>query len=149
MESIKVGEKALAYFLEGYLCSEAVLMAFCEAFHIDSPYVPSMATAFGSGMARTNDACGALNGGILALSLVYGRKSSSESYEKLYAKVALLKAQFNQQFSSCACSELLGFSLQESDAKEKFGKFNCKEKCMGFVAFSAQTVCEIVLEDAP
>ena len=145
MDCEKVGQSASEYFSQGYLCSEAVLMAVAKAAQIDSPLIPSIATAFGSGLARTDGTCGALSGGIMALSLFGGRSTPSETYDKLYANVALLKDKFHQQFASHECSTLLGFSLSDSDAKEKFAAGDCRQcKCTHYVAFAAQEVCRIV-----
>lgn len=144
----EVGKRASEYFLDGYLCSEAVLLAVCEAFKINSEHIPAMATAFGSGVARTDDVCGALNGGILALSLLYGRQKSDQSYEKLYAHVSYLKQRFNQKFTSLECTKLLGFSLNDTGSREKFVEGQCKEfKCSCFVDFIATEVCKIVQVD--
>ena len=145
MDCEKVGQSASEYFTQGYLCSESVLMAVAKAAKIDSPLIPAMATAFGSGVARTDGTCGALSGGIMALSLLGGRSTPSETYDKLYANVALFKDSFHQKFASCDCSALLGFSLSDSDAKEKFVAGKCRQcKCTNFVAFAAQEVCRIV-----
>ena len=145
MDCEAVGQSASEYFTEGYLCSESVLMAVAKAAKIDSPLIPAMATAFGSGLARTNSTCGALSGGIMALSLLGGRSMQSETYDKLYANVALLKDNFHEKFASHECSTLLGFSLSDSDAKDKFVAGDCRQcKCTHYVAFAAQEVCRIV-----
>lgn len=142
-------ELATKHFMDGYLCSESVLLAAAEALGIDSPLVPAVATAFGSGLARTDGMCGALTGGILALSLVNGRKNSDEKYDKLYADIAALKADFHATFGSCECTKLLGFSLSEGDAKEKFSKQNCRaDKCAKFVGFVADKIRKTALKTA-
>lgn len=74
-----IEQKALEYFSSGYVCSEAVLKAVAEKHGIDSPLIPAIASGFGSGMARTEHGlCGALSGGIMALSLLQGRKNASQ-----------------------------------------------------------------------
>lgn len=140
-----IGQLAIKHFLDGYLCSESVLLAAAETLGIDSPHIPAVATAFGSGLARTDGMCGALTGGILALSLVNGRKNSDEKYDKLYADIAALKADFHVAFGSCECTRLLGFSLSEGDAKEKFSQQNCRAgKCAKFVGFVADRIRKAV-----
>lgn len=140
-----VGEKAKSYFNEGYSCSEAVLKSVAEAKEIESPLIPKIATAFGSGLAGTDGACGALSGGYLALSMCKGREQASDDRNALYADVAKLKAMFQSSFSTTECSALLGFSLSESDAGEKFQARNCKEaKCNVYVERVANEVLKLL-----
>jgi C_GCAxxG_C_C family probable redox protein len=140
-----VGENAKAYFKEGYSCAEAVLKSVAEAKGIDSPLIPKIATAFGSGLAGTDGTCGALSGGYLALSMCKGRNSVEEDRSTLYTDIAKLKAMFQGSFSSTECTALLGFSLSAPDAGEKFQKGNCKEgKCMYYVDRVAEEVMKML-----
>ncbi|MDD2382949.1 MAG: C-GCAxxG-C-C family protein [Sulfurospirillaceae bacterium] len=144
MNNDLIADKAVAYFNDGFLCSESVLMALAEAYGIDSPHVPSIATAFGSGLSQTNGPCGALSGGILALSLLHGRNKEKQDYAQLYKNVALLQKIFNEKFASTACTQLLGFSMADSDASEKFTKNECKKNtcnhCVRYVVEEVQHI---------
>lgn len=137
-------ELAIKHFSEGLMCSEAILMAIAEQNNINSPLIPKIATAFGRGLANGDDMCGALSGGILALSLLQGRDSKEESFELLYENIAILKDKFTKEFREDNCTELLGFSLNDEDAKEKFVKNDCKKcKCSNYVGFVAKEVEEL------
>ncbi|MBP9493356.1 MAG: C_GCAxxG_C_C family protein [Sulfurospirillum sp.] len=141
----RVGEMAQTYFREGYSCAEAVLKSVAEAKGIDSPLIPKIATAFGSGLAGTDGTCGALSGGYLALSMCKGRNSVEEDRSTLYTDIAKLKAMFQGSFSSTECTTLLGFSLSAPDAGEKFQKGNCKEgKCIYYVDRVAEEVMKML-----
>lgn len=139
---MNVSEKALEHFSNGYVCSEAVLKAIAEHHGIDSPFIPSIASAFGSGMARTKGGlCGALSGGMMALSLLQGRTQADAPKEELYHNVQTFKARFEEVYGTCECAELLGFSLSDADAGTKFHEGNCKAcKCDQYVAFAANEV---------
>ena len=140
-----VGEMAQTYFREGYSCAEAVLKSVAEAKGIDSPLIPKIATAFGSGLAGTDGACGALSGGYLALSMCKGRDTLADDRSTLYADIAKLKAMFQGSFSSTECTTLLGFSLSSPNAGEKFQAGNCKEgKCIYFVERVADEVMNML-----
>ena len=142
-----IEQKALNYFATGYVCSEAVLKAVAETYEIDSPFIPAIASGFGSGMARTEHGlCGAFNGGVMALSLLQGRKDASESKDVLYQNVQTFQHHFKEAFGSCECASLLGFSLSSPDAGVKFTEGNCKAcKCDLYVAFAAKEV-ELLLD---
>lgn len=140
-----VGEIAKRYFQEGYSCSEAVLKSVAEAQGITSSLIPKIATAFGSGLCATDGTCGALSGGYLALSMCQGRTSIEDDRNTLYANVAKLRAQFQGAFQSSECTALLGFSLSQPDAGEKFQSHNCKEgKCVHFVEKVANEVFKML-----
>lgn len=137
-----IEQKALEYFSSGYVCSEAVLKAVAEKHGIDSPLIPAIASGFGSGMARTEHGlCGALSGGIMALSLLQGRKNANESKDALYHNVQTFQEHFEKAFGACECASLLGFPLSSPDAGVKFKEGNCKVcKCDLYVAFAAKEV---------
>lgn len=139
-----VGEIAVNYFQEGLLCSEAVLLSVAEAQGISSPLIPKIATAFGSGLCRTNGMCGALSGGILALSMIKGRTIPTDPRDELYSDVARLKELFETTFHTCDCTALLGFSLAEPEASTKFVEEDCKnKKCSHFISKVANEVMEM------
>jgi len=64
---------AEGYAEEGYLCSEAVLLALAESMGVESELIPRIATGFAAGVARTGNLCGALSGAVMGLGLRYGR----------------------------------------------------------------------------
>ena len=137
-----VEQKALEYFSNGYVCSEAVLKAVAEKHGIDSPFIPAIASAFGSGLARTeNGLCGAYSGGVMALSLLQGRTTVTAPKDPLYQNVQIFKQHFDETFGSCECAKLLGFSLSSPDAGVKFQEGNCKAcKCDVYVAYAVKEV---------
>lgn len=137
-----IEQKALEFFSNGYVCSEAVLKAVAEKHGIDSPLIPAIASGFGSGMARTEKGlCGAFSGGVMALSLLQGRQDASASKDPLYQNVQIFKHHFEEAFGACECASLLGFSLASPDAGVKFKEGNCKTcKCDLYVAYAAKEV---------
>lgn len=145
MTNINIEELAINHFANGFLCSEAVLLATAEKNNLDSTLIPKIATAFGRGLANGDSICGALSGGILALSLFQGRDTQKESFELLYKNIDTLKDEFNKEFGEHNCTKLLGFSLNDEDAKEKFVKNDCKNcKCSNYVGFVTKKVEELI-----
>lgn len=136
-----VGDVAVNHFLEGFSCAEAVLMSIASEQGISSPLIPKIATAFGSGLSCTNGMCGALSGGILALSLMKGKETNNDDRRELYGDVQALTELFKKHFHALECTTLLGFNLSEADAGEKFVKGDClKTKCVHYVSFVANEV---------
>ncbi len=139
-------QRALEYFSQGYVCSEAVFKAILESKGVDATPFLAMSSGFGSGMARTDQGlCGAFSGGILALSYFLGRKEKSDALEPLYSTIQTFKKRFESHCGSCECSTLLGFSLASLDAGERFEKETCKAcKCDRFVAYATKEVVAIL-----
>lgn len=126
-------EEALKHFQEGYNCAESVVLATTK-----NPAATAVASAFGSGLSCTEGMCGALSGGVLALSLAKGKGARHES-ETLGAEVKALVEGFQATFGSTGCSSLLGFSLNDPDAGEKFQAKGCfTNQCSHYVAYVAE-----------
>ena len=66
------GELAEQYFLEGYNCSQAVLLAFSDRTGLDKETAARLASSFGGGLARMREVCGAVSGAAMVLGLVRG-----------------------------------------------------------------------------
>ena len=60
-------------------CAESVLRGVCYAQGIDLPDIAKrMATPFGGGVGRSEDICGALTGGVMAIGVCLGRTTPEE-----------------------------------------------------------------------
>lgn len=65
-------------------CAESVLSILCEYYGIGEGVYPRIATPFGGGIAGTQNVCGALTGGMMAIGLKLGREIGGDktpSYE--------------------------------------------------------------------
>ena len=107
-------------------------MAVAEKHKIQSDIIPAIASGFCGGMSRTDGLCGALVGGIMALGILYGRKSSKDSPKKIYALTERLVHDFERQFGSRNCSNLLGCDISTPAGEavfeaKKLGKTLCLE----------------------
>lgn len=70
----KVQQDAENNFRGGYFCCEALMAAIRDNFELDvSKEVIAMASGMAVGVGRSGCMCGALNGGILALGMFFGR----------------------------------------------------------------------------
>ena len=98
---------ACHYYQNGLYCSEALLRAFNEIYDLglpDNGY--KMATGFGSGMAETGCACGAVTSCVMVLGLVAGRTHSGESEAEVFDAVKVLHAEFKAAYKSACCRVL-------------------------------------------
>jgi C_GCAxxG_C_C family probable redox protein len=97
-----------------------VLLAVAEKHSIQSDIIPGIATGFCGGMSRTDGLCGALVGGVMALGILYGRKSSKDSHKKIYALTERLVRDFEKHFGSRNCSDILGCDISTREGEAIF-----------------------------
>jgi C_GCAxxG_C_C family probable redox protein len=108
-------ELAAATFGEGFNCSQAVLSAFAPEMGLDCDTALRVAGAFGAGIARTGQMCGAVSGALMVLGLQYGQTSPEDKLakEKTYAMAQEFMERFKARNGSIFCRELLGYDISD------------------------------------
>jgi len=103
-------EIAMASFKEGLSCSQAVLAAFAPGLGLDRLTALRVAAAFGGGMARMGQTCGAVSGALMVIGLRHGHVVAEDqaAKERTYALVREFVDQFRARNTSLLCRELLG-----------------------------------------
>ncbi len=89
---LTVAQQAGEYFDQGHNCAQAVLLA--HAGRVDPPLM-EIAKSFGAGIAGAKCLCGAVSGGVMALSLAGAGKKSH-----------LLVEAFRQEHRTTCCAGL-------------------------------------------
>jgi len=135
---------ALEKFRAGYNCAQAVLFSFCDDLGLDKDMALRLACGFGAGMARKQEVCGAVTGGILAIGLKHGRGEGEDRAptETTYGKVRTLMSRFESRHGTGICRAL----LKECDLNTPEGQRHFKENdllnktCTGCVRTVVETV---------
>lgn len=140
-----LGEKAVKQFLEGYNCAQSVLLTIFEHWDIRNDLVPKIATGFGGGIGRCGSVCGALAGGVMAISVKYGtNEPSPEKRLKTYALANEFYKKFEKQHGSVLCRELIGYNLSNPKELKKAQQSKVFEKkCVNFVRTVVETLIEL------
>lgn len=135
LEKGRYAEKAGAYFIEGYNCSQSVFLAFEELYDMDRKTVLKLSSSFGGGMGRLREVCGAVSGMFMVAGVLYGYDSPKD-YEKKsehYARIQELARSYEIANGSIVCRELLGMQkkkdqpVPEKRTEEYYKKRPCKE----------------------
>ena len=72
----KAAKGAMEHFKHGLTCAECVFKGFLDLGLTDfPPEVVALSSGFGGGMGGTKHTCGAINGGMLAIATMQGRKN--------------------------------------------------------------------------
>ena len=140
-----LAERSKAHFEAGLFCAESVLKAVADAGDIASDQIPRVATGFCGGMARTGGLCGALTGGIMALGLLYGRDSGTDSRDRVYQLTRELIDAFEARFGSTNCTVLLGCDISTAAGSETFERKGLEQAiCLQITTETGRLVDEIL-----
>ena len=111
------GKLAREYFMKGYNCSQAVVLAFSDRTGLDEHTAAKLASSFGGGMGRMREVCGTFSGMLIVLGMLHGYDAAAETEtenKKLhYARVQALAERFRTEFGSIICRELLAGKAKE------------------------------------
>jgi C_GCAxxG_C_C family probable redox protein len=140
-----VCEKAVAYFLENYNCSQSVLLAMFEHWNGKNDLIPKIATAFGGGMGRCGSVCGALTGGMMALGIRFGtNEPSMEKRTETYELAQRFFRRFEKENDSVLCRELIGYDLSDPKQLEEARERDVfEEKCTVFISKAVEALLEL------
>jgi len=138
-------EAAVGCFREGFSCSQAILSIYGPEFGLERMTALKAAAAFGAGMGRLGEVCGAVTGALIVIGLKYGHTEAKdkETKEKTYARARDFGERFRALHGSLLCRELLGCDLGTAEGMEtarQKGYFT--ELCPRFVREAAE-----ILED--
>jgi C_GCAxxG_C_C family probable redox protein len=142
----QAAERSAELFERGFCCSESVLQALAESQGIHSNLIPRIATGLCAGIARTGGICGAVSGGVLAISMVTGRSSPEASREENYRVVREFLNQCHAQFGSTNCEQLIGCRLDTPEGQRFFKEHNLRVKCAGFAREAARLAARLLDE---
>ena len=86
MES-KRAEEAVACFKSDFSCSQAVFSVYAEQLGLDKQVALKISCAFGGGMARMAETCGAVTGALMVIGLKHGkaRPDDNDARDRTYA----------------------------------------------------------------
>ena len=139
-------QRSRELFQSGFFCAESVLQAIAESQGIQSELIPRIATGFCSGISRTGGMCGAVSGAIMGIDLVTGRNSPAESLEVNYALVQKLIDQFEKQFGSVNCHQLLGCDLATEAGQGYFMENHLLESCLQYAEGATRMALSLIAE---
>ena len=116
--------------------------------HYDTDQATKMATPFGGGLSRWGTVCGAVVGGAMALGFCYGRSKAEEKEkrEKAYTKVQEMLREFEENFGTIQCKELIQLNLLNPADRQKYQDLKLGKRCSQFVAKSVESARRLAKE---
>ena len=108
-------------FEENFSCSQSVFSTLAPELGLDEETALKIGSAFGGGMSRHGEVCGAVTGGLMSLGLKFG-SASPDDEEKVREASQELMRQFKKTNGALLCRELLGYHLIVPEEREKAKK---------------------------
>ena len=142
-------EKAAELFLQGYNCAQAVAVAFCDVTGLDEQFTAKTVSAFGGGMGRLREVCGAVSGMFFVLGHLYGYDTPGNDVEKkqLYARVQELANQFKEINGSIVCREILKNPPSDPNPSPRTAEYYAKRPCVRMVMTAADLMDKFIAEN--
>ena len=140
-------EKAVKYFSQEHLCSQAVLMAFAPQLGLEIQIAAKIAAPFGAGIGRLGYTCGAVSGALMVIGLKYGHESADnvETKELTFELTREFLKEFKSRNNHLLCRGLLERDIskpEELELARSEGLF--ETRCPKFVRDAAEIVEEIL-----
>jgi C_GCAxxG_C_C family probable redox protein len=117
---MKRSRRAVSCFKDGFSCSQALLSTYGDQFGLNQELALKVSGAFGGGMGRMGETCGAVTGALMVIGLKYGktRADDEQTKEKAYALVKKFVKKFKTRNGSIVCRQLLGCDISTPKGKQ-------------------------------
>ena len=142
----KVQEEAEESFRKGFFCCEAVMEVIMDNFKVDMPRETiRMASGMAVGVGKSGCVCGAMNGGVLALGMFFGRSEQKGPMDPNVVKCLSLTNELHDWFKDnntkkVACCRIL---TKEFD----MGQGEHKSQCIYYTGICAAKTAEIIARE--
>ena len=148
----KYADRACELFLGGANCAQSVFAAFSEPLGLDEEFCLKISSAFGGGMGRMREVCGAVSGMLMVAGLLRGYAQHNDTDKKaIYELTQSMAERFKKAHGTIICRELLKLpsSLPESpEPTKRDEKFYKDRPCIRFVE-TAALLAEELLDNSP
>ncbi|MCK8826822.1 C-GCAxxG-C-C family protein [Natroniella acetigena] len=138
----QVKEEAEELFNSGqFYCSEAIISSIKNQFELEiSDRIIAMASGFPVGIGKSKCLCGAISGGVMAISYFFGRTTGGDQRVEYNLKlVNELQQSFKDKHGFLCCKVLTkGFDMASGEHKEQ---------CASFTGEIAAKATEIILRE--
>ena len=137
--------KAKSRFKNGYACSQSVLSSLAPDLGLDEETALKIASAFGGGMVRHGEVCGAVTGALMTLGLKFGSANADEEETIRVASQEFMR-RFEEEKGSLLCRELLGYRLIVPEELEQARQSGIFQNTCPFLVQRATELAKEIME---
>ena len=141
--------QAVEYFMEGYNCAQAVLLAYADQVGLDKATCARLSSSFGGGMGRMREVCGAVSSMLMVAGLLYGYESPEEGAVKKdhYTRVQYLAEQFREEAGSIICREILKNPPSSPTPSPRTAEYYAQRPCARMVGLAARILEQYIRQN--
>ena len=139
--------KAGELFLSGSNCAQAVIVAFSDVTGMDEKTSARISSAFGGGMGRMREVCGAVSGMLMVLGHLYGYTDPGEEdchKAAHYALVQELAGKFREEAGSIICREILDNPPSDPNPTPRTEEYYKTRPCARMVMIAAKILDDYI-----
>lgn len=142
----KVQAEAEESYRKGFFCCEAVMEVIMDNFELDVPHeIIKMASGMAIGVGKSGCICGALNGGVLAISMFFGRDEQRGPKDPEVVKCMSMTNELHDWFrenntKKAACCRVLTREFDMSQGGHK-------SQCIYYTGMCAAKAAEILARE--
>ncbi len=141
-------EKAVTIFQNYFVCSQAVLAAGQESLGIEGDQLFRAMGAFGGGLGRNGEICGAVVGALAVLGLRYGRGPGDEEVMNppVYRVTEEILRRFSEEISGgkILCRDIAKVDWTDPEQVQAFRTSEQRRACTALVGETARLLGEIL-----
>lgn len=139
---------AARLFMQGYNCSQTVVVAFSDVTGLTPEFSARMASSFGGGMGRMREVCGAVSGMLMVAGLLYGYEIPGDDASKRahYKLVQELAGKFREKEGSIICREILKNPPSDPNPTPRTAEFYKQRPCVRLVMLAAQILDDYIAD---
>ena len=140
-------ERAVSCFQEGFTCSQAMLSTYGPQFGLNHELALKVSGAFGGGMARMGETCGAVTGAFMVIGLEHGKTKNEDEQakERAYSLIREFVDRFKSRNGSIVCRELLGYDISTPEGMKLIREKKLTTTlCPKFVQDAAEIIEQIL-----
>lgn len=139
--------KAVKLFESGLNCAQSVVTAFASDLNFNSDDALRISSAFGGGMGRLQEKCGAVTGAFMVLGIHASNKFKDEKERKarINAMVQEFDKRFNEIHGSTNCRQLMNCDLNTEEGRMYAQENKLRENiCLHCVVNSVKLLNEML-----
>lgn len=142
-------DEAVSMFLQGYNCAQSVLACCGRDRGIPRELAIRVGQAFGGGIGKTGNLCGALTGALMVVGMKVASLEASDSASKARAHqlAQSLMSQFAARNGTLLCHDLIGCDLRTSEGQKQFADNDTIHKVCAKVVRDAAEIAENLLSE--
>jgi len=134
-------------FALGYNCCQAVVGGVAESHGLDSGPCIKCAVAFGAGIARTGETCGAVTGALMAIGVLTSDPQDPSAKLAVYPRAQDFMARFREKHASLLCRDLVGCDIATPEGAQRMKELNLHQTiCAGLVKDAVAIVEQMLTE---